>query len=73
VAQVERVRQRLDQAEAQAAVTALFADGLRFKFGNGLWLIEGAASCPTYRTRSVIRLPLARGGGGCAAYPSGIA
>ena len=47
LAQVERMRQQLDHAEARAAFTALFPAGLRFKIGNGLWLIEGLASVPS--------------------------
>lgn len=58
--QLERMRHDLDGADARATIAALFPAGLRFKMGNGLWLIEGAASVPCFRTTSEIRLPVAR-------------
>jgi hypothetical protein len=58
MAQVDRMRQQLDGGESRAACVALFPQGLRFKIGNGLWLIEGSASVPTYRNTSEYRLPL---------------
>jgi hypothetical protein len=60
VAQLERMRIQLDGDEARATCLALFPQGLRFKIGNGLWLIEGSASVPTYRQSSEYRLPVRR-------------
>jgi hypothetical protein len=50
VAQLDRLRQQLDGDQGRATCLALFPNGLRSKIGKGLWVIEGTASVPTYRT-----------------------
>jgi DNA invertase Pin-like site-specific DNA recombinase len=50
IAEVDRYRSRLDGPDAREAYISLFPRGLRFKVGNGLWLIEGAASVPLIKS-----------------------
>jgi site-specific DNA recombinase len=64
LAQVQRMREQLTAGEAREALTALFPSGLRFRIGDGLWLIEGAASVPTVRNPDGIRIPDASGADG---------
>ena len=49
VAQVDHLRELLDEGHAREALTVLFPNNLRFKCGDGLWVIEAAASVPTVR------------------------
>ena len=55
--QVERMRERLSGAEAREAILSLFPKGLRFKVGNGLWLVEGGAvlSVPCVNQTDAVR------------------
>jgi DNA invertase Pin-like site-specific DNA recombinase len=57
VVEVQRMRERLTSAEAHEVIKVLVPKGLRFIVGNGLWLIEGAASVPTFRNTDKIRIP----------------
>jgi hypothetical protein len=55
--QVNRLRQQLAANELREVLTVLLPNGLRFKVGSGMWLIQGAASVPTVRNPNAVRIP----------------